>query len=448
MESSQENYNIEELLPSCWEDDVRMNLLFSSFRNKEVNPKGWTDKMMFWTSLILKWNKLSKSATFSLHKLNMVFQRNGQIPQCLDIVLEEMKRQGQIQSLDNFIFENQRKTWLNRGADLLIRKPIRWGLNLLLSTVRWSDPPNEIFVNVMFLKDMADQVLTRCQNQIVSEWTDSILSEEELWQQCKDICPLMETFELVVMILDKQNHLRILQHSEKEEKIIRFQNRKTNLSSPLSELEVGILNLKQVKQKLEDDIEKLQEEYKGLRDEAQLAVRDKQKNKAANLLRKKKITELSMEKKQKTLENIEGLLHRLQEADSENMVLKGYETGVQVLKSMSDRDLSWNKIDTTLTDLEEVLQNETEIREAMSKPLVGVCDYDTEELEVELDELLKGEQEELTHLNKNQVNSDEELSAFMTHLSVNKHGISWPEIPTTSQEEESIIVHNKPVMLS
>lgn len=445
METSQEYYNSEELLPSCWKDDVRMNLLFSSFRNKEVNPQGWTDKMKFWTSLILKWNKLSKSATFSLHNLNMVFQRNGQVPQCLNIVLEEMKRQGQIQSLNNFIFENQRKTWFNWGADLLIRKPIRWGLNLLLSAVKWNNTTNEVYVNVMFLKEIADQVRNRCQNQIVSEWTDSILSEEELWQKCKDICPLMKTFELVLMILDKQNHLRILQHPDKEEKVIRFQSRKTNLSSPVSELEVGILNLKQVKHKLEENIEKLQEDYKGLRNEAQLAVRDKQKNKAANLLRKKKITELSMEKKQKTLENIEELLHRLQEADSENMLLKGYQTGVQILKSMFDGDLSESNIDTTLMDLEEVLQNETEIREAMSKPLVGVSDYDTEELEVELDELLKGEQEDLTHLNKNQVNSEEELSTFIT---VKKHGISWPEIPTTPQEEESVIVHNKPVMLN
>lgn len=82
-----------EYLPPCWEDNVRMNYLFSAFRqNREANEQDWDAKMTFWTECIEQYCKDNKTATIDSDQIATKFERNGVMPMGMNKVLKEMYR--------------------------------------------------------------------------------------------------------------------------------------------------------------------------------------------------------------------------------------------------------------------------------------------------------------------------------------------------------------------
>lgn len=79
-------------LPAVWNDDARMTVLFSPFRDKSLNPSSWNQKMSFWSDLIISDCKACGDVFVDVQTLPCRFQRNGKIPACLDVVVDEMKR--------------------------------------------------------------------------------------------------------------------------------------------------------------------------------------------------------------------------------------------------------------------------------------------------------------------------------------------------------------------
>jgi len=79
--------------PEDWEDDQRMNFLFSDFKeNRDVNPSDWDSKMHFWSSLVVRTCRSRGAVSCSLEQLNAVFRRNGTLPLGLGTVLQCMAR--------------------------------------------------------------------------------------------------------------------------------------------------------------------------------------------------------------------------------------------------------------------------------------------------------------------------------------------------------------------
>jgi charged multivesicular body protein 7 len=82
----------EGKMPECWNDDMRMDYLFSQFRPHTVNPLGWEAKMKFWTTVLEMWCVENKKPIFTLSSLKKAFQRKGKLPVCLPTVIETMHR--------------------------------------------------------------------------------------------------------------------------------------------------------------------------------------------------------------------------------------------------------------------------------------------------------------------------------------------------------------------
>lgn len=72
--------------------DARLNVLYSPFRKKEVNPQDWESKMSYWKDCIDKWCFKCGKCIFTLNKLQSVFVRNGRPAMCLSTVLDNMLR--------------------------------------------------------------------------------------------------------------------------------------------------------------------------------------------------------------------------------------------------------------------------------------------------------------------------------------------------------------------
>ena len=69
-----------------------MNVMFSPFRDRSLNPKSWDQKVKFWTELIIEESLQSKIAILDHKDLKEKFRRKGKSPACLDTVLNEMIR--------------------------------------------------------------------------------------------------------------------------------------------------------------------------------------------------------------------------------------------------------------------------------------------------------------------------------------------------------------------
>lgn len=83
----------ETSLPPEWDDDERMNFLFSEFKeNRDVNTTDWDSKMDFWTVLITKSCRECGSVLVNLQDLNKTFRRKEKSPLGLSTVLQSMAR--------------------------------------------------------------------------------------------------------------------------------------------------------------------------------------------------------------------------------------------------------------------------------------------------------------------------------------------------------------------
>ena len=82
-----------DIYPSEWSDDQVMDVLFSPFReNRYVNPRSWDRKVDFWTDMVRRRCLASKSLVFNARELPVFFERNGKLPSCMSIVLEDLVR--------------------------------------------------------------------------------------------------------------------------------------------------------------------------------------------------------------------------------------------------------------------------------------------------------------------------------------------------------------------
>lgn len=111
---------------------------------------------------------------------------------------------------------------------------------------------------------------------------------------------------------------------------------------------------------------------------------------AKSWLRRKKELDKYIEKRASALDNIRTLLEKLKQTESDALVLDSYRLGVEALKgSLSEKGLSEERADSTLNELQDVLDVTKEIEDSISRPLDASSDAD---LEQELEDLLEDTQ--------------------------------------------------------
>lgn len=76
--------------PKFWDDDIKMDAWFAPFRNRDLNPLNYDNKMDFWKYNIKFFCERTHSCVFNLAQMKRFFQRNGKFPCCLPLVFETM----------------------------------------------------------------------------------------------------------------------------------------------------------------------------------------------------------------------------------------------------------------------------------------------------------------------------------------------------------------------
>ncbi|XP_022098280.1 charged multivesicular body protein 7-like [Acanthaster planci] len=377
--------------PSCWDDDERMGYLFSDFRqNRTVNPNDWDNKLKFWSQLVGDCCRKDKCAVMDCEKMVEGFRRKGRLPMGINRVLREMANTGEIVSTADFS-NSLNSTWFSWGIHTFLRQPLTWAVGSVFK--RNEQPLTGSYIVMDVLKEISRSVLDlhqRCSN---FENMDNIVEYTTVRDMCHEICSDEMTLDLALLYLQKAKSVHVETIADGS-KVVKFVSKNQQTVAPLKEL--GIVGLRRTINSLKKQIERHQKDMNNLRDEAALMVRKGLKSSAKNILRRKKIIERLLAKKETTLDTLQQLLDQIQGAETNTMTLEAYRAGASALKqTLKANGLTPEAVDDTLSDVQEVMELCAEIDDTMSQGNKSIDEsvsfsagLDADALETELADLL------------------------------------------------------------
>ncbi|KAM3611385.1 uncharacterized protein V6R79_017513 [Siganus canaliculatus] len=366
-----------------WEDDERMNFMFSDFKeNREVNTTDWDSKMDFWTALIQKSCGDRGTVCVSLQELNKTFRRKEKSPLGLATVLHNMARCGKIQRESEFA-ANVDCGWLSWGVGLLLVKPLRWTFSTLLGSTRV--PLEESFVVIELVKEKAADLL-RCYRR--SEFSSSsVLSFQDLCSLSSDVCADESTLCMALLQLQRDKLVTVSLHEG--DKIVKFCQAGQDRVGPVTDVDVGIYQLQRSEKLLGERVEKLSLEADRCREEARSLLRQGKKSQALRSLRGRKRVEKRADNLFAKLESIRGILERIAQSQTDKMVMQAYQAGVAALR-LSLKDVSVERAENLVDQIQELCDTQDEVNQTLSSG-APAAEEDVDELEDELRRLLDDE---------------------------------------------------------
>ncbi|CAK1556056.1 unnamed protein product [Leptosia nina] len=377
----------QEKLPQCWSDDVRMNALFAPFRLKSANPESWDMKMKFWSDIARRWCIHKNDPIISASDIKFAFQRNGRTPACIDIVVEEMFRSGELCPLSKYqqILHNGPEGWVLWGAKLAF-KPAALALTAvtsLLPTRQTVDndglPKSNIdstqrFVLESVLKDQAIEFLNNYPPGV-----ERIGTIEDLMRNVEHA--KRETFELLIGYLVSQGA------AVKKDDIVKLAEPNKTVD-PINELDAALVKLMSAEKRLNDDLMRLNKEVLSVDNDVRAALKLGNKLAAKKHLRRKHMVQQRVEKCEAALLNVQQLLQQTREVDVNTAVVDTYRLSAKAMKNtMKEGGLEEDLVHDTMDDLKEVMDSYNEVERALGGT---IDDVDLNELEQELNELLSG----------------------------------------------------------
>ncbi|CAK9810549.1 Charged multivesicular body protein 7 [Anthophora quadrimaculata] len=336
-----------EKIPKCWNEEERMNALFSPFRSKSANPQDWVSKYRFWQGLIYEWLKYTMKSSFSIADLNTAFKRNGCTPLCLVTVVEELFRNNEIIPETEFLKEPC-ESWTAWSIDIFVKRPLTWSYSKVKSYVVNNEINKDTrYIHLQIVREFGNTVFS-----ILEEKKENILVPfSELVKHCKsqiDTNMSDNTVMLVLIWLRREKKVVFRKSEDENELLIKIA---VQSSDNVTEIEEG---LRQV---------------------------------AKTHLRKKMQLEKAIEKRAHTLENIQSLISSIQNTHMNTAVLSAYKTGSDVLKKLNESGLSESNVRDVIDELSVVLEEQQEVQSLLSESFKS--DDLTIDLEQELAELAK-----------------------------------------------------------
>lgn len=401
------------MYPSEWSDDQVMGVLFSPFReNRYVNPRSWDHKMDFWKDMVRRRCITSKSLVFNARELPAFFERNGKLPACMNIVLEDLIRSGTIKPLPDYVASAG--GWMSWSADMFLRRPVRWTYRTMVKQpISWAysklfsgadededvcrpktseqiaaSLPDEQFVFVDLVKSVAEAIYRHHCRSVTCRLTDELIGYDELAEECKDICTDRESFDVAIRELCQQKRC-IVATGVHGDKVLRLISSQSDNASTPTDTDIKIYRLKVAEAKLEEAIKSVTEEIEQCRLNAKVYIQQGKKSAALKCLRRKKLLDSRQAQHEQAVEKINAMLHMLQETESQKQVIDAFSSGVEAFKQMRNQyGLNESSVDDTMSEIQEVFEDSSTMNQIMSQPVISTETVDDDELRQELDDLL------------------------------------------------------------
>ncbi|UJR35652.1 hypothetical protein I4U23_028402 [Adineta vaga] len=372
-----------ERLPLDWHNDERMDALFAFFKDRELNPVHYDAKMKFWSDTIVAYCEDHGLLQIDMPTIVSRFRRKGKTPKCLDKIFDELIKQNRLISTNDYA-NSQQTSWVS------------WTFNKLSSPLTgWMSPgtpiDQEVFVVKEIVNKKAQQVVETLQSEVYVPTFDCVVSFTSFINTCRR-CALIDenSINLVISALTRDKKILIDYIGDaKDVKIVKFVAPGTSVVRPLTEIENSVLLLRHSKERLEEQLKKSDQQIEGVLTDIRRHLKNSNRTAAMKLLRKKKLLEREHDKKESTIDHLNTVLTQIEQTDCSSLVINAYSSGVQAHKELLRKNgLTPDAVDDMIDEVHEMLEKQTEMDDALSRPITNDT-TDMTELEDELEELLK-----------------------------------------------------------
>ncbi|XP_045461468.1 charged multivesicular body protein 7 [Harmonia axyridis] len=406
-------------LPDFFKDEKRRNVLYAPLRSKTANPNDWNFKITSWKQLINLYCSSNKTYYFSLESLKVAFHDNGRTPSCLEEVLQNMSLNKEIEPLAVFM-EKKPKTWAAWATKSLISTPLTWSLNKMKNIILSPELSKLEYAALNIIHQEADLLL----NELSSNHKNEILTLEEIMKEKNLEINKQKDVEILILSLYNRNKVDILETQtgslRPENLLIKVCD--PNHFEPISEVDLGIRTLKANEKALEKNIEFLTDSANKCREEAKSHLVRGQKQLAKASLKKKHEIEKRIDKKTETLCNINILWNKLHDATLGEEVLDSYKNAVKAFEGTLKKGMNTDAIDDTMVKVAEMLEIQSDMENALGRPVIDV----DEDLEKELEDLLAEDKFNDENKGSPGQDSDESLIKAMEKMELN-----LPSVPSS-----------------
>lgn len=429
--------------PDCWSDDVRMNALFSQFRKRDLNPLHYDSKLNFWKKAILSFCKDNEIIQLDLSLMENSFKRRNIKPKCLDLVLNVMIKEGSLRTLDDAL--KPKPSTLQTIFNKVVWSPLAWSTSFVLrqtplsflvssptkciesesfsayaspnASFRSTSSPRslessfsgarddfhygQVLVNINLLETKSRNLLDLLNKNVVYRNIDCVLSYDELKNVANEILTtnLEHDLELIVKYLEVNKKILVYFDPKiSSKKFVKFTLNINQNVTPVTDMESSYANLKESERLIEEESNKLNAQIDTMNNEIRQLMKQNNKNQALKLLKKRKLLENRLEKNESTLTNLQTLMTSFQQVDTNKMAYDVYTQSAAALKE-ANKAVNIDKLDDTIADLQDMINVNNEVEEVLKSP-ISKLNVDEQELNDELNELLKAEKEKETQSEK------------------------------------------------
>ncbi|TKR60839.1 hypothetical protein L596_028026 [Steinernema carpocapsae] len=340
-------------LPHCWDDDQKMTGLMSLPKARHVNTVNYDRVIRFWTDAISRYCEHTKSACVTLPQLKRAFVRGTQIPSPLKVALQEMYKNEAFKTLETM--KSNDNSWIS------------WGTGLVTSTLWGRAEPDwdkTVFVHCDTLLLQAKKVLQLYKVEYEMVDCPEVVEYDDLKERALAICSTPQDFELVILELERQGELTI-GSSNNGEKILKFRDHVSRGPVQFTKADATIHDIRRQLNKMEKDIQRLEELVKKHDVNARRTIRTGDKTMAASHLRKKKKVEKDIQDKDAQYQKLLGILEQLSQSKHTNEILSAYRAGNEAFKAtMNSHGLTADKVDETMDNIQDAISDYREVQDA------------------------------------------------------------------------------------
>ncbi|RNA30539.1 charged multivesicular body 7 [Brachionus plicatilis] len=406
--------------PDEWNDDVRMNALFAPFRNRDINPLHYDNKIKFWKQTILSICTEKQIFQFDQKKLENLFTRKGKKPKCLELVINELLSEKSICTREECL--KPKTGMLANMLNKLVWSPLSWSASYFFrasnsngnssstfyatSFTPKSPKPNmersfscqspikELDLKSYVLPDLVEaksqEILKKLQSTVIYRNVDCILEYDRLLELLAELVDEQD-LAFILKYLEINQKILIVASKELDRTLVKFCFGKNDRVAPLNQIEESYIKLKDAQNKLELESGKLSSQIDGLNRDIRDQMKAGNKSSALKVLKKRKQLEKSLDSKENILHNIETMMMSIQQADTNKTTVDVLTKGASALKE-ANRGINIDQIDDTICEIQDIYNQNNEIEETLARsPMNGKSVFDDRELNDELNQLLSQE---------------------------------------------------------
>ncbi|CAN8253949.1 unnamed protein product [Cochlearia groenlandica] len=354
-----------------WDDEVVAKARFKAFSGQRSD---WDLRFQFWRDLIIKVSR--QCGVFIVDPVQVKhawFDRGGMTPLCIDHVLLLMHSEGDVVRISE----------LEDSGSGLISRVFRTVMNLV---VQPSVKPGEILesklVIVSLLKEKAAEVV-----KLLSEghWTSTcVVTLKNFRSLCNGSNDEASAVLSHLSGCGKAHRISINRGEVIEGVKVSF----SQAALPtISTLDCDVLHLLRTTEKLQDQLEVIDQRCETSKKSALASLKSGQKKVALRHVREVKLATGSRERCTSLLNRVDEVLKTITDSESTKMVSEAIKTGARVMK---DIKINPDEVHDYLEEIEETIQSQKEVEKALeSAPYPDIDDEDMEEefmkLEMELE---------------------------------------------------------------